>query len=450
MKLKGTGLLAAVVVATSCARVMSPPGGKVDRTAPQLVSTQPEQLAVVPGWTKPVVFKFDERISEKGVTDALAIVSPDTVPVEVHRSGSEIRVRPKGGWQPGRIYQVVLQPAFSDLFGNQRKEPAMLVFSTGPQIPSTVIAGLVRDRITDRPISGARVEARQGGTTPLTYVTVTDSGGFYALRHVPVGAYAVTIFQDRNRNGKVDERESWGEVSATLRSATDTAVLNELALLPRDTTPARLTRAEVRDSLQIRLTIDDYLDPYQPLNARAMLWKLPDSTQIPVRRLYYPKDFEAAQAKPAAGRRDSTRVAAAPTASERDTVRLPVQELVLVPATPLPPKTRLRVALRDLTNINGLRGGGGSVVTETPAPPPARAAAAHPDTTAPAPRPPVDSARAAPRVPPDTTAGASARDTSAAPAPRPTAPAPAAPPPDTSVSPALRPAVRRAAPPGRP
>ncbi|HET9985318.1 MAG TPA: Ig-like domain-containing protein [Longimicrobiales bacterium] len=450
MKLDRTRLLVAMLAAAACARPLPPPGGKQDRMAPQLVSTQPEQLAVVKGWTKPVTFKFDERISEKGITDQLAIVSPDTLAVEVHRSGAEIQVRPKDGWQPDRIYQVVLQPAFSDLFGNQRKEPAMVVFSTGPAIPSTVIAGLVRDRISSRPVSGARVEARQGGTTPLTYVTVTDSGGFYALRHVPAGAYTVTIFQDQNRNGKPDGREAWGEVNATLKSAGDTAVLNELSILPRDTTPARLTRAEVRDSMQIRLTIDDYLDPHRPLEAQAVLWKLPDSTQIPIVRLYYPKDFEATRPRPAATRSDSSRVAAAPSEPAEDTARVPTQELVLVPATPLPPKSRIRVELRNLTNINGLPGGGGSVATETPAastPPAARAApAGGRDTTRATPRAPTDTSRTVPRAPTDTSRAAPRPDTSRA-APRQDT-SRAAPRPDTARA-VPRPDTSRAAPRGR-
>ena len=38
-----------------------------------------------------------------------------------------------------------------------------------------------------------------------------------------------------------------------------------MTILPADTTPARVTEAVARDSLQIRLTTDDYIDPDAPL-----------------------------------------------------------------------------------------------------------------------------------------------------------------------------------------
>jgi hypothetical protein len=62
-----------------------------------------------------------------------------------------------------------------------------------------------------------------------------------------------------------------------------------------------------------------------------------------------------------------------------DTALLPQREFVLVPASPLTPGTRYLVRIEGLTNVSGIRGGGGSADFEVPTP---RAPPARRDTTA--------------------------------------------------------------------
>jgi hypothetical protein len=99
----------------------------------------------------PVVFRFDERISERNFSERSSSCRRSTARCASSGRGNEVRVRIDGGWRPDRIYRVVLLPGVRDLFGNIRQEPAEIVFSTGPPIPSTAIAGIVMDRITGRP-----------------------------------------------------------------------------------------------------------------------------------------------------------------------------------------------------------------------------------------------------------------------------------------------------------
>ncbi|MGH7447100.1 MAG: Ig-like domain-containing protein, partial [Longimicrobiales bacterium] len=116
--------------ALSCARPMAPPGGERDVVAPRLVSTKPGPLEVVAAGSTPVIFRFDERVSERGFSEALVSVSPLDSTLRVDRSGAEVRVQIDGGWRPDRVYRVVLLPGTRDLFGNERREPVELVFST--------------------------------------------------------------------------------------------------------------------------------------------------------------------------------------------------------------------------------------------------------------------------------------------------------------------------------
>lgn len=412
-------LAAAVLLAVAgCARPLPPPGGQPDRLPPEIVSTRPEQLAVVAGYDKPVVFRFNERISERGLGPRSVVVSPQGGEVDVDHSGDEIKVSLKHGWKQGVVYRVTLLPTVRDLFGNQRQVPAEVVFSTGPAIPETAVAGLLLDRITGKPEQDAWVSARSRADSTVVYATVADTAGFYALRFLPPGAYTVMAFVDRNNNRKPDQSEAFAEDTARLPSARDTVLLPTLSLLTRDTTPARLVRADVKDSLEIDLHFDDYLDPDQPLGpVRVALFRMPDSTRVAgTPTLYFPKKFaraKAATAKAAGDtsktgkpgvdtaraappgaqgpgrppRRDTT--AAAPAGqgpggparrdtTAADTVQLPTRDLMLVPAAPLPPRTKYVVTVDGVVNVNGLPKGGGSAPFQTPAPPRQRPAA---DTT---------------------------------------------------------------------
>ncbi|MGQ0815415.1 MAG: Ig-like domain-containing protein [Gemmatimonadota bacterium] len=381
-------MLAAVAVVVGllgCAQASSPPGGERDRFPPRVIATVPDTNAIVTSVDGAVIIRFDETLSERGArADDLVAVSPETGEVEVDRKGRELRVEIEGGWQPGRIYHVTVLPGIQDRHGNQRPQTYELVFSTGPPILPTAIAGLVTDHLTRRAVANARVVATSLSDS-LAYTTLTDTSGFFALRSLPLGAYNTVAFVDTNRNRTLDGLEARHARIVSLVTPQDTPVV-ELSVLALDTTPARLLRAEARDTIHARLAFDDFIAATEPLGSVIVsVWQLPDSVAVPSGSLMHPRDFEARQRALA----DTTRraPAARPAAAPTDTVRLPTQELVWVPQQPFLPGTRYRVAVSGLRNIAGVAGGAGTTTFETPARP--RVA-------------PRDTAQARP-TPPDTT-----------------------------------------------
>jgi hypothetical protein len=350
------------VAACSCARALPPPGGTRDTEPPRIVETEPAQGAVVPNFTGPARFIFDETLSERGPRQGEMVdVSPAAEEVDVDRDGKELKVSIPGGFRPGRIYHLTVRSGFADRGGNARTTPYELVFSTGPQIPTTALGGLVRDRLTGKPVANARVIAVSGNDTTATYVTQTDTGGFYALRALPVGPYVMTAFTDLDRNGKIDFREARQVKTAGVATPRDTAVV-EFVILAPDTTPARLVRAEAKDSQQVRLVFDDFINPSESIRAvRVSVALLPDSTLLEG-ELMFPREYEKRQR----AARDTTAAAAA----RADTIApLPTQELVWLSRKPLPPKRTFRLIVFGLRNLADLPEGGGSVTFETPAAP---------------------------------------------------------------------------------
>jgi hypothetical protein len=301
-----------------------------------------------------------------------------------------------GGWAGNQVYRVVVLPGVSDRFGNARKEPAEVIFSTGPPIQNTALAGLIMDRLTGRRATNGAVEAIRR-LDSAAYTASSDTSGFFALRYLPAGVYDVSAFGDQNNNRRRDPSEPFSPPRAVSLGATDTATV-ELVILPADTTGPRLLRATLMDSLHVTLTFDDAIDVDGGL-AGGTVDVVRASDSVPVQggrfqqlKNIYQRNVPPPTARPvalpgdttkrdsAAIRADSIRAAAAEAAirqrpvAARDTTSLPDREVVLTLTVPLEPGTKYRVRAAGYKNVNGLTGGG-TVEFDTPrraAPPPGR------------------------------------------------------------------------------
>lgn len=371
--------LAVLFGGIACARAYPPPGGERDTLPPRLIATTPGPLEVVPDFSGPVVFRFDERLSERNFTESLVLVSPLDSTIRVQRGRSEVRVSLDGGWRPDRVYRVTLLPGVRDLFGNAREEAAEIVFSTGPPVAETAVAGIVQDRLTGRAAATPVVRATRRADS-VVYTAQGDNTGFFSLRHLPLGTYDVLAFSDQNRNRRRDAAEPLDSAVVSLGTESDTVTIIFNVLAP-DTTPPRVTRVELVDSLHVRVTFDDYFDVQEPVQGvTAEVHALPDSTRFAgsVRVLQAPL-FEAhrraaaalaardtAAAVDTAGvAGDTARVAAPPAAAARERPPLPVRDLVVQLDRALEAGQTYAVTVRGAVNISGL-GGGGTATLEVP------------------------------------------------------------------------------------
>lgn len=356
-------LLAALAVGSACAHVEAPTGGPDDRTPPSLMITRPDTLAVVPDWSSPVVFLFDERISEQRLEEAV-MVSPRTSPVAVDLGGRAVRVSLRRGWEPGTIYQVQIRPVIQDLFNNRLAEPAVVVFSTGPAIPDTRLEGAVVERITGKPDAEARVEAIRTADS-LVYAVPTDSAGRFVLARIPVGDYLVRGYRDTNRNRRLDPFEPRDTAFRSVEGQ-DTTALRLSTVLP-DTTPPRVASAQLAGDRRVELRFDDHLDPEQTLLTGAVEIAGPDGTRLPVAGV----TVGAPSAAPA-----DTAAAAPLLPSQSLTVEL-AEEAVLEP------EETYQIVVRALRNVVGLAADAQVELEVPPAPAPAAPPAEAQDTVPP-------------------------------------------------------------------
>ena len=407
------GLFSICVCASACANQGAPPGGPQDRTGPQVVETFPEPFAVVTAFDDEIWVEFDERISERGAQGALdgaVVISPESGEVSVRHSSRALRVTMEGGFRPDEVYRVTVLPVVQDLFRNAMIDAFEFSFSTGPEMTPTVLAGSIVDRITDQPVAGAQVTARAERPEGVeesddqvipTHIATTDSRGVYAFRYVPAGRYDLTAFVDENRNREHNDLEPISTAREELNPA-DTVFL-DFALLAPDTTPALVGNVDVVDSLTLAVGFDDFLDPDSELTGVSASLGPDSLPPIDIVAIMHERDYTARQRviQDSLHVSDSIRfeedqqqielllsagdsTAAAEISSELTVPRpaarsdlrelqtrdLPKRVLFLLLSDTLTVDGSYELSMADVTNINGVPGGGGTAEVLREAPPP--------------------------------------------------------------------------------
>jgi len=386
---------------------------------------------VAPDLRGDAVVQFDEVIDEMpsrggapGTISGLAqkvILSPVGSDVKVSWHRSSIHVSPREGWQRGRVYHLQLFPGIVDLRRNATKTGTTLVFTTGPAVPATTLAGTVLLWVDQRTLPQAVIRAAPLPDT-VAYVTLADSAGNFRLAAVPPGRYRVWAIQDENNNRRQDRREAFDTVTVTVDSTANAL----LWAFVHDTVGPRVRTVEPIDSVNFRVAFTAPLDPRRPLDtAKVRVLALPDSTVVALRTLYTPPVFDSIQARARAvadslkrlrdttARKDTTsRPGARPPAAQRapavgrapgapsgtdtaapklDTARVrkllserpvPYDRVVVQTAQPLAPGGKYLVRVRGARNLSGVAADGqGVLVVPVPKPVPA-------DTTKTRPKPP--------------------------------------------------------------
>jgi len=372
--------LAAVAVA--CASAGDPPGGPPDEDPPVVTSIAPDSGSVASALPSEALVHLSEVVNERVASprpniSSAVLLSPVKGPVRVTWRRDHISIRPREGFQPGRIYRLEVFPVLTDLRQNRMKLGAIAVFSTGPALAGGRLDGAVVDWAGGRPANGALIEAVLLPDS-LPYRAVADSSGSFSLREIPGGDYLVYGVVDQDNNRERGPREAYDTVRL---SVADSATV-EIFAFPHDTTAPRLRTVEIADSLSLRLTFDRPLDPVLVLDTPAIrLASAADSaTRLPVAAVLTPPQFDslrAARAPRAAadsGRAgtpadtararapaDTARARRAPrdsTRAQKMLARRPAPSAVRVVrlAEPLAPGARYVVEVTGVRSLSGVTG----------------------------------------------------------------------------------------------
>ena len=288
-----------LVTLLACASPGAPPGGAPDKLPPKLLEVVPEsgQVRVAP---RSAIFRFDEVVSERpsgaAKLEDMFIVSPRGRGVDVDWNREEVWIRPQGGWRKDLVYTITMLPGMADLRGNVLKEGRTLVFATGATIYDTQLAGMLFDWVKGTPAPLTLVEAVDRRDTTIQYVGLTDSIGRFNIRHLPPATYLVRSSvasgssigstQGPSLRG-FDRRRAWDTLAVVLN---DSARVELLAFV-HDTLGPRVSALVVRDSLTLKLTLDQPIPAAQRLSPENFVLLTRDSTPLGIEGVFSAEAF---------------------------------------------------------------------------------------------------------------------------------------------------------------
>ena len=285
------------ILAIKCANQMSPDGGPVDKTPPQIIEIYPEN-----GTTNYhedyFEITFSEYVEKRSVQDAIFISPMPSGGLEYDWGGKSLSVYFKDTLKANTTYTVTIGADVQDINNrNKMVEPVTFAFSTGTQIDSGKIAGKIYN---DNP-SGVMVYAYRGDTASIDptkqkpdYTSQVGENGKYTLLGLGSGNYEVFAFRDKFRDFKYQRNDDeYGVQSQDLVLSDSVQQINDVDffLTIEDTIPPTISNVYMRDMNHFLLEFSEPIDTTKILASNFYLF---DST---ANKKITPKYFYKGDAK---------------------------------------------------------------------------------------------------------------------------------------------------------
>lgn len=200
-------VLAAMMFPSGCANTTTPPtGGPKDTIPPVLVKTYPLPGAInVPTHKTQIKFTFNEYVKVKEANNIFLSPPLEKKP-KFKISGKSVVVSFESDLDTNTTYTMDITGAIVDNNEGNPYEGFTLVFSTGSQIDSMCMTGLVQDCNTLMPLKGATVLLYKDQSDSAVFLrrpvaaAKTDDWGFFSLRNIKDTVYRVYAIKDANNN----------------------------------------------------------------------------------------------------------------------------------------------------------------------------------------------------------------------------------------------------------
>lgn len=257
-KTKSLHILLAVVAGlwlAACASIGNPQGGPRDEMPPQFVRSNPDPGALNVDRQRIDIY-FDENVKLDDAFNKVIVSPPQKNTPVVMANGKHVTVTFKDSLLENTTYTIDFADAIQDLNEGNILDAYAFDFSTGPEIDSLRISGIVLEAKSLEPAQGMLVgvysidEDSVVSTLRPDRVTRTNQLGQFTIRNLKPGAYRVYAINDINRDYHWDRSEDVAfldylvspsvqaiEVTDTLRSADggdSLSVRAGVAYLPND------------------------------------------------------------------------------------------------------------------------------------------------------------------------------------------------------------------------
>lgn len=204
-------LAIALMVMFSCANPVAPTGGPKDTTPPKLVDSDPPNKSI--NFTgKKITINFDEYVQLDNPFTKVIISPPVEKFPDIQPKGRGIVITFKEDLKPNTTYTINIGQAIKDLTEGNVMQDEPFVFSTGPNLDSLKISGMVLDAKKSQTMEDVMVLLHQDMDDSAFikqrpyYFTKTDKTGKFTLSNLKAGKYKLYALKDANFNLMYDQQ----------------------------------------------------------------------------------------------------------------------------------------------------------------------------------------------------------------------------------------------------
>ena len=212
--LKTIGQLLWVAITTSllyaCANMASPNGGPYDELPPKFISSTP-----APGQLnykgKKVEILFDELIQVDKPTENVIITPPQAMQPVIRANGRRVVVELEDTLRDNTTYTIDFTNSIADNNEKNILENFSFAFSTGDQIDTLEISGVLLDAATLEPMPGITIGVHTDladsafTTTSFVRTSRTNDRGAFTIRNMAPGTYRIYALEDVMRTYKYSQ-----------------------------------------------------------------------------------------------------------------------------------------------------------------------------------------------------------------------------------------------------
>ena len=194
----------------ACANMASPNGGPYDEQPPKFVSSTP-----APGQLnykgKKVEILFDELIQVDKPTENVIITPPQAMQPVIRANGRRVIVELEDTLRDNTTYTIDFTNSIADNNEKNIFENFSFAFSTGDQIDTLEISGVLLDAATLEPMPGITIGVHTDladsafTTIPFVRTSRTNDRGAFTIRNMAPGTYRIYAVEDVMRTYKYSQ-----------------------------------------------------------------------------------------------------------------------------------------------------------------------------------------------------------------------------------------------------
>ncbi|MCW3104898.1 MAG: hypothetical protein JWO09_3338 [Bacteroidetes bacterium] len=203
-------VMALSLLASSCAQVVAPGGGKRDNDPPKIVKYSPDS-AQLNFNSNTIELTFDEYIQLKDLNNQLLISPPLATTPDFKVKNKTLTITlDKTELKPNTTYSINFGNALQDINENNPNENFSYIFSTGSFIDSLKVKGKVQTAFDHKAEKGifvmlyANMDDSAVYKAQPDYFAKTTADGSFQVNNIRQGKYKIVALKDANAHYKYD------------------------------------------------------------------------------------------------------------------------------------------------------------------------------------------------------------------------------------------------------